>query len=226
MLVASIGPGAVTILAVVLIVLALVFYLVSTIVQLRKITAAWTRSSPTSARSSRRPRRSTTSSTTSTGTSTPASTCSRGCSCRRPGWQDAVGLVEGLYPGAAAAGSQELPRQHLDRGAAHRRGLHQGHAHARAARPRGADRHGQSGRPGAAERRGRAASRRARCTRTSATRARRSCRGRPSSARDAPVQYEQRDDIGAPRRRLPDSQTVRGVTPNQRNPGQTHGSYS
>ena len=39
MLFASIGPGTVTIVAVVLIVLALVFYLVSTILQLRKITA-------------------------------------------------------------------------------------------------------------------------------------------------------------------------------------------
>ena len=38
MLFASIGPGTVTIVAVVLIVLALVFYLVSTIFQLRKIT--------------------------------------------------------------------------------------------------------------------------------------------------------------------------------------------
>ena len=40
---AFMAVGAVTILAVVLIVVALVFYLVSVIVQLRKITAAWTR---------------------------------------------------------------------------------------------------------------------------------------------------------------------------------------
>ena len=56
---ASVGP--VVILAVVLIVLALVYYLVSTIVALRRITAGLDEVIATSARSSRRARPSTTS---------------------------------------------------------------------------------------------------------------------------------------------------------------------
>ena len=48
----------------------------------------------------------------------------------------------------------ELSRQHDGHPAADRRGLYEGHAHARAARPRGADRRREPSRPGAAQRRG------------------------------------------------------------------------
>ena len=72
---------------------------------------------------------------------------------KKAGMEDAVGLVEGLYPGAAAAGLPRLPGQRDHQGAADRRGLHARHAHARPARPRGADRRRQPGRrPGPAQR--------------------------------------------------------------------------
>ena len=176
------SPGGVTILAVVLIVLALVYYLVSTILQLRKITAGLDevivsvgeiieKSAPVN------------DVVNDINANLDAGVdLLEGLLVKKAGLADAVGLVEGLYPGAAAAGLRNFPDSDDDQGAAHRRGLHEGHAHARAARPRGPDRHGQPGGPGAAERRGRAASPRARCTRTSVTRARRSSRGRRSSA--------------------------------------------
>ena len=204
MVLAFMAVGAVTTLAVVLIVVALVVYLVAVIVQLRKITGGLDEvDRPTSARSSRRARRSTTSSPRSTSSSTPASTCSRACSCKKAGMTDAVGLVDGLYPGAAAAGFRNFPESAHDQGAAHRRGLHAGHAHARAARPRGADRRRRT-RPASRCGTSRAeASPRGCCTRSSGSRGRSRCRRSPVIGTDAPVQYEQRDDIGAPRKRLP-----------------------
>ena len=72
---------------------------------------------------------------------------------KKAGMEDSLGLVEGIYPGAAAAGLPQLPRQRHDQGAADRRGLHARHADARAARPRSADRRRQpERRPGAAQR--------------------------------------------------------------------------
>ena len=62
---------------------------------------------------------------------------------KKAGMEDAVGLVDGLYPGAAAAGFRNFPESSDDQGAAHLRGLHAGHADARPARPRGADRRRQ-----------------------------------------------------------------------------------
>ena len=108
--------GAVFLVAVLLIVLALVYFLVSTILALRKITAgldevierrrrdrreerAGQRRRDRDQRAARRGRAS----------------CSRACSSRRPGMTDAMGLVEGLYPGAAAAGPARLPREHRRR---------------------------------------------------------------------------------------------------------------
>ena len=121
---------------------------------------------------------------------------------KKAGLVDAVGLVDGLYPGAAAAGFRNFPESADDRGAAHRRGLHERHAHARPARPRGADRRRQ---PGWARlrdiERGSLAARELypeiRQTRPE------SLPRSPVIGTDAPVQYEQRDDIGAPRKRLP-----------------------
>ncbi len=104
------AAGVVMIIAVVLIVAALVYFLVSTIVALQQDHQGPRRGDrgrrrdhrEERARRRRRRRR-------STQTSTPASTCSRACSSRRPAWQDAVGLVDGLYPGAAAAGFRNFP---------------------------------------------------------------------------------------------------------------------
>ena len=80
------GPGVVFLIAVLLIVLALVYFLVSTILALRKITAGLDevithvggiveKSAPVNDVVARR----------STSSSTRASSCSRGCWSRRPG---------------------------------------------------------------------------------------------------------------------------------------------
>ena len=155
MVVASIEPvGAVAIVAAVLIVLALVYFLVMTIVQLRKITAGLDgviasvgeiieKSAPVNDVVNN-----------INGQLDAGVELLEGLLVQKAGMEDALGLVEGLYAGSAVGRVQELPRERHDQGAAHRRGLHQGHAHARTARPGGPDRHGQSGRPGAAERRG------------------------------------------------------------------------
>ena len=58
-------------------------------------------------------------------------------------------------PGAAAAGFRNFPESTDDQGAAHRRGLHERHAHARTARPGGADRRREPGGSRAAGRRAR-----------------------------------------------------------------------
>ena len=102
---------------------------------------------------------------------------------KKAGLDDAVGLVEGLYPGAAAAGLRDFPESTTITPPRIGEVYTQGHADARAARPRGADR--------------RRPARRARCCATSRAaasrrallypdgppaRARRSCRARRSSA--------------------------------------------
>ena len=72
---------------------------------------------------------------------------------KKAGMEDAVGLVDGLYPGAAAQGRDFPGAATTTQGAAHRRGLHARHAHARPPRARGADRRRQPGRrPGPAQR--------------------------------------------------------------------------
>ena len=207
MIIAAIGPGTGSIVVVALIVLALVYYLVSTILAAPQDHDRPGRGDrPASARSSRRPRRSTTSSRTSTRKLDAGVDLLEGLLVKKAGMDDAVGLVEGLYPGAAAAGFRNFPDSSNDDGAAHRRGLHQGHADARPARPRGADRarptrpapvlrNVEGGQPGGAP----AVSRRA------PERGRRTLPRSPVIGTDAPVQYEQREDIGAPRKRLPGS---------------------
>ena len=82
---------------------------------------------------------------------------------KKAGLVDAVGLVDGLYPGAAAAGFRNVPRVDVDRGATHLGGLHEGHAdawRAWAARRRSPWRT----RPGRRSATSRAAAGRARCS--------------------------------------------------------------
>ena len=122
---------------------------------------------------------------------------------KKAGMTDAMGLVDGLYPGAAAAGLRAFPESgDVDR-AADRRGLHAGHADARAARARGADRGAEPGRRRAAQRRGRQPRGAAAVPDRSATTPRRSCRARRSSAPTPPSSTSSREDIGAPRKRMP-----------------------
>ena len=116
---------------------------------------ASTRSSPTSARSWRRARRSTTSSTTSTSNLDAGVDLLEGLLVKKAGLTDAVGLVEGLYAGPPppASGTSRRAR----RSTAPRIGevYTQGHAHARPARPRGADRRREPRRSRTAGRRAR-----------------------------------------------------------------------
>ena len=130
-----------------LIVLALVFYLVSVILELRKITNGLDEVIATSARSCRRARRSTGSSTSINEQLDAGVDLLEGLLVKKAGITDAVGLVDGLYPGAAAAGFRNFPES--TEIVAPRIGevYTQGHADARPARPRGADRRGQPGRP-------------------------------------------------------------------------------
>ena len=103
------APAVVMIVAVLLIVLALVFYLVSTIVALRKITAGLDeviggvgeiveKSAPVNGVV-----------TTINQQLDAGVDLLEGLLVKKAGMPDAVGLVEGLYPGAAAAGLRQFP---------------------------------------------------------------------------------------------------------------------
>ncbi|HWK18002.1 MAG TPA: hypothetical protein VNR66_11165 [Solirubrobacteraceae bacterium] len=103
------AAGAVTIVAVALIVLALVFYLVSTIVALRKITAGLDeviagvgeiveKSAPVNGVV-----------TTINEQLDAGVELLEGLLVKKAGMADALGLVDGLYPGAAAAGFRAFP---------------------------------------------------------------------------------------------------------------------
>ena len=125
---------------------------------------------------------------------------------KKAGIEDAVGIVDGLYPGAAAR-LRNFPDSH--EGAADIRGLHEGNAHARAAGPRGADRghepeRPRDARPGLRKRLalGPVPRRPSRGGRAVLPRS-------PVIGTDSPVQYEPRAEIGDPRKRLPNGQARR-----------------
>ena len=116
---------------------------------------------------------------------------------------DAVGLVEGLYPGAAAQGFRAFPESTDVRRAPDRRGLHGGHADAGAARARGADRRAQPAGRGAAQHRRAAAWPRGMLYPSVRHEAPERLPQSPVIGTGAPEQYERREDIGQPRKRLP-----------------------
>jgi hypothetical protein len=212
MLVAAIGPGAVTILATVLIVLALVFYLVSTIFQLRKITAGLDeaignvgeilqKTAPVSAVV-----------TDINGNLDAGVDLLEGMLVQKAGLADAVGLVEGLYPGAAAAGLRNFPESTSIEapriGEVYTKGTLTlarlgREAPIAMANPAGPVLRNVEGGSLAAR------SLYPDVRHTSPEKLPRS----PVIGTDAPEQYEQRDDIGAPRRRLPGSKPS-GSDPN------------
>src|SRR5881398_3376854 len=196
------AAGAVMVVAVVLIVLALVYYLVSTIVVLRKITAGLDEVIG--------------SVTGIVEKSAPVNEIViaineqldagvdllEGLLVKKAGLVDAVGLVDGLYPGAAAAGLRNFPDsatitaprigEVYTKGTLTlaRLGREAPIAAASPAGPALRDAVSSSasarklypgGRPAAAER----------------------LPSSPVIGTDAPVQYEQRDDIGGPRKRPP-----------------------
>ena len=214
MLLASIEPvGAVAIVAAVLIVLALVYFLVMTIVQLRKITAGLDGV------------------IASVGeiieTSAPVNDVVNdinaqldagvglleGLLVQKAGMEDALGLVEGLYAGSAAAGFRNFPESGTTRapriGEVYTKGTL---TLARLGREAPI---AMANPAGPVLRNVEAGSLAARLlypeVRQSAPPA---LPRSPVIGTDAPVQYEQRDDIGAPRRRLPDRKPPRNE-PNQ-----------
>jgi hypothetical protein len=197
-----VAAGVVMILAVVLIVLALVYYLVATILELRKIVAGLDdvivhvggiveKSAPVNDIV-----------TTINAQLDAGVSALEGLLVKKAGLSDAVGLIEGLYPGAAAAGLRDFPDSTaLDPpriGEVYTKGtltlarLGREAPIAAASPGEGVLRNVEGGSLAA-----RSLYPDVRHT---------SPEKLPSSpliGADAPVQYEQRDDIGAPRKRLP-----------------------
>jgi hypothetical protein len=196
------APGAVMLVAVVMIVLALVYYLVSTILQLRAITTGLDevitgvseiieKSAPVNEVVN-----------TINADLDAGVELLEGLLVKKAGMVDAVGLVDGLYPGAAVEGFRDHPESRtvkaprigevytkgtltlarLGREApiatgnpagAVLRNVEGGSLAARLLYPNGRQEHPEN------------------------------LPRSPLIGSDAPVQYEQRDDIGAPRKRLP-----------------------
>ena len=200
---AFMAVGAVTALAVVLIVVALVFYLVSVIVQLRKITGGLDeviasvgeivqKSAPVNAVV-----------TTINEQLDAGVDLLEGLLVKKAGMADAVGLVDGLYAGAAAAGFRNFPESGTVTapriGEVYTKGTL---TLARLGREAPIAAGNPAGFPLRNVEGGSLAARllypELRQTRPE------SLPRSPVIGTDAPVQYEQREDIGAPRKRLPD----------------------
>jgi hypothetical protein len=200
---AVMAVGVVSIIAVVLIVAALVFYLVSVIFELRKITSGLDvviahvgeivqKSAPVNDVV-----------TNINGQLDAGVDLLEGLLVKKAGLTDAVGLVEGLYPGAAAAGLRSFPESTTIKapriGEVYTRGTL---TLARLGREAPIAVGNPAGPALRDVERGSLAARQlypeVRQTRPE------SLPRSPVIGADAPVQYEQRDDIGAPRKRLPD----------------------
>ena len=204
MLVASIEPvGAVAIAAAVLIVLALVYFLVATIVQLRKITAGLDvvigsvseivqKSAPVNDVVD-----------AINGQLDAGVELLEGLLVKKAGLDDALGLVEGLYAGSAAAGFRSFPAS--GEVAAPRIGEVYTKGTLTLARLGREAPIATANPAGPVLRNVEAGSLAARQLYPEIRQTRPQALPRsPVIGTDAPVQYEQRDDIGAPRRRLPE----------------------
>lgn len=189
------AAGVVTIVAVVLIVLALVYYLVNTILQLQKIAGGLDRVIASVGEILEK-----------TAPVAPvvgdindnldaAVSALEGLLVKKAGMTDAVGLVEGLYPGAAAQGFRDFPESREVTppriGEVYTRGTL---TLARLGREAPI----ATGNPAGPALRDPAYGSAAARTLYAEERPGRS----PVIGTDAPVQYEQRDDIGLPRKRF------------------------
>jgi hypothetical protein len=200
MLVASIEPvGAVALLAALLIVLALVYYLVATILELRKIIAGLDTviGSVSEIVQKSAPVKEVVNSIN--GQLDAGVVLLEGLLVQKAGIEDALGLVEGLYAGSAAAGFRDFPESGTTRapriGEVYTKGTLTlarlgREAPIAMANPAGPVLRNVEGGSLAA----RALYPEVRQTRPDAL------PRSPVIGTDAPVQYEQRDDIGAPRR--------------------------
>jgi len=199
---AFMAVGAVTALAVVLIVVALVVYLVAVIVQLRKITGGLDvviehvggivqKSAPVN------------DIVNAINEQLDAGVdLLEGLLVKKAGMNDAVGLVDGMYPGAAAAGFRNVPASAAVKapriGEVYTRGTL---TLARLGREAPIARGNPAGFP---LRNVEGGSLAARLLYPEGRQSRPPSLPRsPVIGTDAPVQYEQREDIGAPRKRLP-----------------------
>jgi hypothetical protein len=196
------APGAVMLVAVVLIVLALVYYLVSTILQLRAITKGLDeviagvseiieKSKPVN------------DIVNAINKDLDAGVeLLEGMLVKKAGIEDAVGLVEGLYPGAAAAGFRNYP----EAGSVKAPRIGEVYTKGTLTLARlGREAPIAAGNPaGAALRDVERGSLAARMLYPEGRQSRPENLPRsPVIGSDAPVQYEQREDVGKPRRRLP-----------------------
>ena len=202
MVVLAIGPGTVTVVALLLIVLALVYYLVSVIAALRQITKGLDgviasvgeiveKSGPVG------------DVVRSINNNLDAGVdLLEGLLVQKAGLIDAVGLVDGLYPGAGKEGFRSVP------GSAGVRAPRIGEVYTRGTLTLarlGREAPIATGNPaGPAIRSEQAASASAGTLYSDVRNTRPQALPRsPVIGTDAPVQYEQRDDIGQPRKRLP-----------------------
>jgi len=200
---AVVAPAVVMILAVLLIVLALVYFLVSTIVELRRIAAGMDeviadvgeiveKSAPVNDVV-----------TTINKELDAGADLLEGLLVKKAGLRDAVGLIDGLYPGAGAEGLRNFPASteiEAPRiGETYTRGTLSLARLGRAAPIAAASPGGQVLRN--VEGGSLAARELYPDVRHSSPE---TLPGSPAIGADAPVQYEQRDDVGAPRKRLPD----------------------
>jgi len=204
------AAGAVTIVVVLLIVLALVYYLVSVIVQLRKITAGLNdviagvgeilqKTEPVDEV------------VTAINQQLDAGVDAlEGLLVKKAGMSDALGLVDGIYPGAAAAGFRNFPES----GAITPPRIGEVYTNGALTLARlGREAPIAAGNPaGPALRYVEQGSLAARQLYPEARQAMPESLPRsPVIGTDAPVQYEQREDIGAPRKRLPGRPTTAGA---------------
>jgi hypothetical protein len=215
MVVASINaPGAFTIIGALLVVLALVYYLVMTILQLRKITAGLDEVIASVGEIVQKSAPVNDVVNSINGQLDAGVELLEGLLVQKAGIQDAIGLVEGLYAGSAAAGLRNFPESSTTQapriGEVYTKGTL---TLARLGREAPI---AMANPAGPVLRNVEAGSLAARLLypeiRQSAPPA---LPRSPVIGSDAPVQYEQRDDIGAPRRRLPHRE------PPRRDPNQT-----
>ena len=198
------AAGAVTIVAVGLIVVALVYYLVSVIAQLRKITAGLDETIASVGEIVQKSAPVNNVVTTINQQLDAGVELLEGLLVKKAGLTDAVGLVDGMYAGAAAAGFRRFPESATIQapriGEVYTRGTL---TLARLGREAPIAAGNPAGPALRDVERGSLAARQLypenRQTRP------KSLPRSPVIGTDAPVQYEQRDDIGAPRKLLPQS---------------------
>jgi hypothetical protein len=203
------AAGAFTILAVALIVVALVYYLVSVIFQLRRITAGLNQAIGGVSGIVQKSAPVNDVVTTINQQLDAGVDLLEGLLVRKAGMTDAVGLVEGLYPGASAAGFRNFPESAtIDApriGEVYTRGTL---TLARLGREAPIAVGNPAGPALRDVERGSLAARELypeiRQTRPE------SLPRSPVIGTDAPVQYEEREDIGKPRKRLPDRLAASG----------------